>query len=434
MKIVVIGSGGREHALAHKLAGETGISEVIVAPGNAGMSRSPGLRCEAVSASDCEGQLGLCERERPGLVIIGPEDSLAAGLANTLSARGFKVFGPSAAATRLESSKIFAKQLMLERDIPTARFRTYESYESALKDLTEWNLEKGIAIKMDGLAAGKGVRMARNHNDACKALKDFMTGPAASLGKRIVIEEELHGFEASAFFLCDGRDFRCLGLACDYKRLLNGDLGPNTGGMGVVAPHHALRDTIPEGTFGLGEKIVAPVLTEMRRQGHPFVGMLFVGLMISPDGSRVLEFNVRFGDPETQALLPLLAVDLHPYLLACTEGGLGELPPSIPLKEKVAVHVALASQGYANLEGLPMSLNHPITYCGENWPENLQTPGVYHFFAGVKEEGNTLLNCGGRVLGVTAIASSLKQARERAYAELNKIHFKGVQWRSDIGL
>ncbi len=426
MKILVIGSGGREHALAHKLAGESGICEVIVTPGNAGMSRSPNLRCEAISASDSEGLLALCERERPGLVVIGPEGPLAAGLADTLNAQKFKVFGPSAAATRLESSKIFAKQLMCERGIPTARFQSYANCQDALKGLERWDVEKGIAIKMDALAAGKGVRMVRNRQDARQALKDFK--------QSVVIEEELHGFEASAFFLCDGFEFRCLGLACDYKRLLDEGAGPNTGGMGVVAPHHALRDAIPEGVEGLGEKIVAPVLTEMRRQGHPFSGVLFVGLMVTPDGSRVLEFNVRFGDPETQALLPLLAVDLHPWLLACAQGGLSQLPRGpLPLKEGVAVHVVLASGGYANTEGAPLSLNHPITYCGDHWPRNVQTPNVCHFFAGVKAEGNALINCGGRVLGVTALGNNLEQARALTYAQVEKIHFEGVQWRKDIG-
>ncbi len=438
MKILVVGPGGREHALAAKLATEAGVSQVLVAPGNAGMASTPNLHCEAVKANDGHGLLELCRRENPGLVVIGPEGPLAAGVGDQLSAAGFRVFGPTAAAARLESSKIFAKQLMRERGVPTARAHAYSSCEEALAGLSQWNVEAGVAIKVDGLASGKGVRVTNDCNDARAAVEDFMINPQSKVkGQRLLVEEQLKGQEVSAFYLCDGTHFHLLGLACDYKRLGDGGLGPNTGGMGAVAPPRALHPSLPPGLEEtLSTKVVAPVLAEMHRRDHPFAGMLFVGLMVCDDGPRVLEFNVRFGDPETQALMPLLESDLHPYLLACVEGTLAQLPPPT-LKKQTAVHIVLASGGYPDTGQTPLSLGHPITYRGGNWPgelpAKLQVPHIHHFFAGVSGSAENLINNGGRVLGITATGDDLQQARTRAYAEVDKIHFEGAQWRGDIG-
>ncbi len=428
MKVLVIGSGGREHALAWKLGRERGVEEVVVAPGNPGMEQSPGLRCTSLKVSDHSAVVELCQREAPGLIVVGPEAPLAAGLVDFLSGHGFKVFGPTREASLLESSKTFSKELMQEMGVPTAAFKTYDDYESALAGLANWDFEKGVVLKADSLAGGKGVVVTHDRREAEKVLHDFMVNPEISVKtERILIEEKLIGKEASAFALCDGENFQFLGFACDYKRLKEGDEGPNTGGMGGYSP----KDWPGENVLEIVKtQIIAPILKGMQMRGHPFVGTLFVGLMISDDRANVVEFNVRFGDPETQVLMPLLEGELHRVMLACVEGKLGALSQDVlKLKTETSIHIVLASQGYPSLDKrAPMKLNCEITL------EEEEEPLVQRFFAGVKKEGDRLVNSGGRVLGITALGRDKEEARKLAYQALERVSFSGAQWRRDIGL
>ena len=398
MNVLVVGSGGREHALAWKLEQGGGIGELHAAPGNPGIARL--ATCHPVRAEDAESLLGLCRQCGIDLVVIGPEAPLVAGVADDLRHGGITVFGPSGAAAMIEGSKSFAKDVMTSAGVPTAR------------ELVE--PKAPCVIKADGLAAGKGVFVCRTDAEVEAAWPR-----AQALGDHIVVEELLEGEEVSLFALCDGAQTVPLPAAQDAKRLLDGDEGPNTGGMGAYAPVPFLsaRDR-----GELVEAVHNPVLEELAKRGSPFVGLLYAGLMLTEDGPRTLEFNCRFGDPETQAILPLVEGNLLDALAAAAAGDLGGA--SLEAADGAAATVVLAAPGYPDAPEVGGALSGL---------EEAEAAGGLVFHAGTALRDGTLLSAGGRVLNVTAVASSLATARERAYAALGQICLDGAQFRTDIG-
>ncbi len=397
MKVLLVGSGGREHALAWKLAQSPDLTELHAAPGNPGIA---GLgRCHPVRAEDGEGLLGLAGELDAGLVVIGPEVPLVAGVADELRHAGFIVFGPGAAAARIEGSKLFAKEVMRAAGVPTAAV------------LDEPRVP--CVIKADGLAAGKGVFICRTDGELQKGLQ-----AAAALGADTVAEELLQGEEVSLFTLASGTDALPLPAARDYSRVGDGDSGPNTGGMGSFSPVPGFGESE---AAELVETIHRPVLEELFRRGAPFVGVLYAGLMLTDDGPRVLEFNARFGDPETQVIMPRLAGDLLPALAAAGRGELEEM--AVELGEEAAVTVALAAPDYP-LQG---DSGTPIEGIAD-----AEASGALVFHAGTALRDGRLVTNGGRILNVTAAGADLADARDRAYAAVEKISFDGMRFRTDI--
>ena len=397
MKVLVVGSGGREHALAWKLAQSPDLTELHAAPGNPGIAVLG--RCHPVRAEDGEGLLGLAGELDAGLIVIGPEVPLVAGVADELRHAGFVVFGPGAAAARIEGSKLFAKDVMRAAGVPTA----------AVLDLPR----VPCVIKADGLTAGKGVYICRTDSELQAGLE-----AAAALGAEIVTEELLEGDEVSLFALASGTDALPLPAARDYSRVGDGDSGPNTGGMGSFSPVPGLGESE---AAELVEAIHRPVLEELFRRGTPFVGVLYAGLMITDDGPRVLEFNARFGDPETQVILPRLTGDLLPALAAAGSGELEEV--ELDVGEESAVTVALTAPDYP-LRG---DSGTPIEGIAD-----AEATGALVFHAGTALRDGRLVTNGGRILNVTAIGADLAEARERAYAAVDKISFEGMRHRTDI--
>jgi phosphoribosylamine--glycine ligase len=398
MNVLVVGSGGREHALAWKLEQCGGIGELHAAPGNPGIARH--ATCHPVRAEDADSLLGLCRQCGIDLVVIGPEAPLVAGVADDLRHGGITVFGPSGAAAMIEGSKSFAKDVMTSAGVPTAR------------ELVE--PKAPCVIKADGLAAGKGVFVCRTDAEVEAAWPR-----AQALGDHIVVEELLEGEEVSLFALCDGARAVPLPAAQDAKRLLDGDEGPNTGGMGAYAPVPFLsaRDR-----GELVEAVHNPILEELAKRGSPFVGLLYAGLMLTEDGPRTLEFNCRFGDPETQAILPLVEGNLLDALAAAAAGDLGGA--SLEAADGAAATVVLAAPGYPDAPEVGGALSGL---------EEAEAAGGLVFHAGTALRDGALLSAGGRVLNVTAVASSLATARECAYAALGQICLDGAQFRTDIG-
>jgi phosphoribosylamine---glycine ligase len=435
MNLLLIGSGGREHALAWKLAQSEQVKELFVAPGNPGIALEGKVVCTGVSAADFVGIKKLCVEKRIGLVVVGPDQALADGLVDELLIDGVNVFGPSRAAAQLEWSKAFAKQLMAEHGIPTAKFEAFCALPAAEEFLREVEWKDGWVIKADGLALGKGVVVCESREQALRTAREFLeSGLMGAAGAKIVVEERLLGREASAFSLCDGERAVSLGFACDYKRIFDGDQGPNTGGMGAFSP----ADWLPAGTHErVQSEIVQPLLAAMRARGTPFRGVLFTGLMITSEGPKVIEFNARFGDPETQSLMPLIDEDLLPWLQASASGSLASLPSSGPrLKSLHSVHVVLAAAGYPGGGGVEVRKGDEITVPTEFFPGEGQGERLAKlFFAGVAREGHPprLLTAGGRVLGITALAPSREEARAKAYSLIDAVKFAGSQRRNDVG-
>ena len=423
MNILLLGSGGREHALAWKILDSSMANKIYVLPGNDGMKMMLNVHCLEGKMDDHDFLIQTAMKHEIDLIIVGPEKPLAMGVVNSFKAKGIPVFGPSKEAARLESSKIFAKEFMKEFNIPTADCQYFDDIHKAFKAIEKWPWET-IVVKADSLAAGKGVVLASTKKEAKEAVYDFMKNPACPVKtKRIILEQCLTGKEISSFALCDGENFLTLGHACDYKRVGEGDTGANTGGMGCLG----LKDWPSSSVCEYIEKeIFAKVLYGMKKRGTPFCGVLFAGLMIDGMDVRVLEFNVRFGDPETQILMPLIKNDLLPYFYACTKGHLSLLP-EIKFKDKTAIHVVMASKNYPAVDGTPLLTGSLIDY-----PSSL-SPEEYLFFSGVKNTQLGLVNSGGRVLGVTVLGDDLKMARENVYARLNQISFNGAHYRSDIG-
>jgi phosphoribosylamine--glycine ligase/phosphoribosylformylglycinamidine cyclo-ligase len=417
MRILVVGSGGREHALCWKLASSPLVSEVLAAPGNGGTARVG--RNLPVSADDLKGLVKVARSERVDLAVIGPEVPLTLGVVDALGKAGIRAFGPSAAAARLEGSKAFAKRFMVEEGIPTAVGAVFQDYEAALAYLR--GQEPPVVIKASGLAAGKGVTVCQTLAAAEEALHRTMVERAfRSAGELTLVEDCLQGEEVSLLAFSDGRTVVPLVPARDYKRVGDGDQGPNTGGMGCYAPSPYLPDEVVQQAEA---RILQPVIDGMDRRGSPYVGVLYAGLMLTDEGFRVLEFNCRFGDPETQVLLPLLETDLAEILLACLEGRLDRI--DVRWKEACTTTVVMASNGYPG----QYEKGREITGVDE-----AEAPAhTVVFQAGTKVDEGRLLTAGGRVLAVTSVGSSLDESRLRAYEGVDKIHFDGAQYRSDIG-
>lgn len=424
VNLLVVGSGGREHALVWKLRQSSLVKKVFVAPGNSGMALEPNVICSGVAASDFAGIIALCQKEQVEFVVVGPDQALADGLVDYLEKAGVPAFGPSAAAAKIESSKAFAKLLMKAHGIPTAKFEIFSELSQAQDFLESVEWGDGWVIKADGLALGKGVVVCLQREEALRAAKDFFQGSMGEAGKKIVVEERLVGREVSAFSLCDGTSAKHLAFACDYKRIFDQDQGPNTGGMGAYSPASWLN---PEMAEQVEQEIVQPLLKGMAERGHPFKGVLFTGLMVTASGPKVLEFNARFGDPETQCLMPLIDEDLLPWLQACREGKLQTLGrPS--LKNLSSVHVVLAAAGYPG----EVQKGDKISVPEDLFPSQVD-PSTKLFFAGVSGTPPTMITAGGRVLGLTALAKTQSAARSLAYEKISSIQFRGAQRRGDVG-
>jgi phosphoribosylamine--glycine ligase len=418
VKILVIGSGGREHALVWKLAQSPEADRIFGAPGNAGTEETG--ENVTIPANDLPKLARFAKENRIDLTVVGPDDALAAGIVDLFEAEGLRVFGPNKKAARLEASKIFAKELMRAEKIPTAQARTFSSSGEALNYCEEVALP--VVIKADGLALGKGVVIANNRGSAQQAVRSMMEERVfGEAGRRIIIEECLRGTECSVHALVSGKSFRMLATARDHKRALDGDEGPNTGGMGAVSPAdnwNAEREREFTGS------IMQPLLDGLTKNEAIFRGLLFPGLMLTQEGLRVLEFNCRFGDPETQAILPRMKSDLLPLLIATIEGRLENV--AIEFDSRIAVTVILASGGYPG----KYETGKPI----EGLESAARLPEVQIFHAGTKRRDGKTVTSGGRVLAITALGDSATQARERAYDAINQIHFDGCHFRRDIAL
>jgi phosphoribosylamine--glycine ligase len=419
MRVLVVGSGGREHALAWKIARSPRVSQVLAAPGSHAIAR--GATCfPAVRSDDPAGLVSLCRAESIDLAVIGPEAALAAGVSDRLREAGFPVFGPSAAAARLETSKSFAKRFMARHGIPTAGFEVFDRLEAAQRHVRE----RGgpCVIKADGLAAGKGVAVCDGPDDALAALDEMMEARRfGAAGERVVIEDRLVGEEVSFYAVTDGETITSLAAAQDHKRALDGDRGENTGGMGACSPPPGFPVGVEKRVI---EEIVHPTVRGMAADGCPYTGVLYVGLMIAPDGSpRVVEYNARFGDPETQPLVLRMEGDLALLLEGAAHGKLGG---AAPLGwSDAAVCVVLASGGYPRefRTGLPI----------EGLEEAERDSRVVVFHAGTRRDAaGRFLTAGGRVLGVTARGATLAEARRLAYAAADQIRFEGMHLRRDI--
>jgi phosphoribosylamine--glycine ligase len=416
MNVLVVGGGGREHALCWKLAQSPRLTRLVAAPGNPGIARD--AACAAVSVDDHDGLARLAERERAELVVVGPEVPLVAGLADRLRDKGFAVFGPGAAAAALEGSKAFAKDLMARAGIPTARYATFSDPARARTFCRE--LGAPVVVKADGLAAGKGAIVCATLVEADAAVARCMERREfGAAGATVVVEEFLRGEEVSFFAVSNGTACVAVGAAQDHKTVFDGDHGPNTGGMGAFTPVASL-DAASHAR--IMRTIVEPTFAALARAGAPYRGVLFVGLMLTADGPKVIEYNVRFGDPECQALLAAMPDDVLPLLAAAARGG---TLPSVTAATRASVCVVLASGGYPDryTTGLPI----------EGIAEAERTPGVVVFHAGTASRDGHLVTAGGRVLGVTATAPAVPQAIDAAYTAAARIRFEGVHYRRDIG-
>ncbi len=415
MKILVIGGGGREHALVWALRKSPRVTQVVCAPGNPGIAQL--ARCVPLDLASLQDTLALAEAEAPALVLIGPEIPLAAGIVDALAARGIPVFGPTRAAAQLETSKSFSKRFMRRWHIPTAAYAVAESLDQLRGALEKFGPQ--VVIKADGLAAGKGVFLCESHDQAIAAAADLFTGTLlGSKAESVVIEETLVGPEVSFFAICDGKTAVSLAFAQDHKRIGEGDTGPNTGGMGAYSSDHLVD---PHTASWLLEHVAKRVVTGMAAEGTPFSGVLFTGLILTAEGPKVLEFNTRFGDPETQAILLRLETDLLELCEASVTGQVGAV--QVRLKPGAAASVVLASAGYPGQS----TAGAPITGL-DHMPADVE---IFH--AGTALHEGKLVTAGGRVLAVSAAGDTLPHALDAAYSALGGIHFEGMQYRRDIG-
>jgi phosphoribosylamine--glycine ligase len=415
MKVLIIGSGGREHAIAWKVARSPRLSQLYIAPGNPGTA-ALGENI-ALKVEDHDSIVAVCREKAIDLVVIGPEAPLAAGLGDDLRAVGLKVFGPSKAAAEIEASKAFSKAFMMRHNIPTARYEAFTNFDAALAYLRL--LDYPVVIKASGLAAGKGVIVPEAAAEAESALRQVMLDHEfGAAGDEVVIEERLSGPEVSLIAFADGNMARAMVPAQDHKRVFDGDRGPNTGGMGAYAPVPVCP---PEMVAELTRTILQPAVDGLRADGRPFVGVLYAGLMLTADGPRVIEFNCRFGDPETQVILPLLDSDILDIFEACADGRLADM--DIRWKDGAAACVVLASGGYPGKypTGLEIKeLNEP-------------TGNAFVFHAGTKLAEGKVVTSGGRVLCVSGWGTNIQQALDAAYAEVGQISFDEMHYRKDIG-
>ena len=418
MNVLLIGSGGREHALAWKLAQDPGVTELTCAPGNAGMAEVANI--VDVAADDYVGLVALVQRGGYDFVVIGPEAPLAAGLVDALAEMGVSCFGPTQAAAQLESSKAFTKDFCTRYHIPTAGYGTFTDAAEAKAFLSE--MKPPYVLKSDGLAAGKGVVIVDTREEAEAELDEFLSGKFGDASSTVVIEEFMHGQEASFFALCDGDTALPLIAAQDHKRAFDGDEGPNTGGMGAYSPAPVFTDAVRDRVMA---EIIIPTLHGMKKEGHPFRGVLFAGLMITEDGPKLIEYNVRFGDPECQVVMRRLQSDLLPLLLASANGTLADVEAPAWFSDPV-VNVVLAAKGY------PGSYKKGTVINGVK--DVNEREGVVVFHAGTRRGRNCgkLKANGGRVLGVTASGDTLQDAVARAYEAVDGVKWSAKQYRTDI--
>ena len=417
MKILIIGGGGREHALAWKAAQSKRISHTFVAPGNAGTALEANLQNVAISAEDVAGLLAFAQQEQIDLTIVGPEVPLVLGVVDAFQAAGLKIFGPSQAAAQLEGSKAFSKDFLARQNIPTAAYQTFNEIDPAIAYVRAMGAP--IVVKADGLAAGKGVIVAMTESEAAAAIRDMLAGNAfGEAGNRVVIEEFLEGEEASFIVMVDGENVLPFATSQDHKRVGNGDTGPNTGGMGAYSPAPVVTPAIHQRIMN---EVIYPTVKGMAAEGNPYVGFLYAGLMIDQDGApKVIEYNCRFGDPETQPIMLRLQSDLVELCLAALDGKLDSTP--IAFDPQAAVGVVLAAAGYPGdyargdvISGLPAS-----------------TLSAKVFHAGTREQDGKVVTNGGRVLCATALGSNVTEAQHNAYELAKQISWQGMFYRDDI--
>jgi phosphoribosylamine---glycine ligase len=421
VKILIIGSGAREHAICWKLRQSPQVTQLFCAPGNAGIEQI--AESVPIKIHETESLVRFAKKERMDLTIVGPEQSLALGIVDAFENNGLTIFGPSKAAAQLESSKIFAKDFMKRHSIPTSRYRSFgASDEENARQFIE-NLPPPIVVKADGLAAGKGVMICPTRQEAMSAFRSMTRDKAfGSAGDRVVVEEFMAGEEASFFVITDGERFAPLAPAQDHKRILDGDKGKNTGGMGAYAPAPIINKSMADRII---KEIVGPTIRGMQSEGTPFAGCLYVGLMITSAGPKVVEYNCRFGDPETQVIVPLIDADLAQVLYSASTRKLN--PASVRQHPASAVCVVMASQGYPD----EYEVGKKILGLDKIAPED----GVVVFHAGTKKDRDSIVTSGGRVLGVTAIGydHALEETIRSAYSAVEKITFDGAYFRGDIG-
>lgn len=428
MRILLLGGGGREHALAWRLAQDPSVETVIVAPGNPGMNfasqhdASIKIRCTGVEPL-LNNVHDLISAERIDFVVIGPEKYLFEGYTDQIENLGVPVFGPSQEASFLESSKIRSKELMRDACIPTADFEVARTFDQALELLKNDRWSDGVVLKLSGPAAGKGVFVCADRSEAEQVLNQMKAQPPAGSEEGLLLEELLYGEEVSLFYLCDGERSLFLGSACDHKRLLDQDQGPNTGGMGTFSPDGKIPSSDLE---AVESRFITPTLQAMKNRGSPFRGVLFLGLILSKRGPMCLEYNVRFGDPETQSLLPRIEGAFAETLYAYARGETPKRP--FRLSADTTLHVVKSAKGYPGLFGEKIESGKRIT---ESQPH--REPDAVWFFSGVKKSGDLLVTSGGRVCGVTTRGASLAEARARAYHAIEDVHFENAHYRTDIG-
>lgn len=417
MKVLVVGGGGREHALVRKIKESKKVDEIFCTPGNGGISYD--AKCFDVAATDIDGVVNLAEEIKADLVVVAPDDPLVAGMVDALNEAGFKTFGPRANAAIIEGSKVFSKELMQKYNIPTAEYKVFDNAEDAIEYIKERN-EFPTVIKADGLALGKGVIIPENLEDAIAGVKEIMEDKIfGASGNNIVVEEFLTGPEVSVLAFTDGKCVKPMVSSMDHKRALDGDKGLNTGGMGTVSPNPYYTQEVAKECI---DKIFMPTINAMNNEGRTFKGCLYFGLMITPKGPKVIEYNCRFGDPETQVVLPRLKTDIIDIFEAIDNETLSDL--DVEWSDDACACVIMASGGY------PKSYPKGIEITGLS---NGQLDGVTVYHAGTKLQDNKLVTSGGRVLGVTALGDTLENALKKSYDAVEKIHFEGAHYRRDIG-
>ena len=418
MKVLVVGGGGREHAIIRKLKESPKVEAIYCAPGNGGIAAD--AECFPVNAMDIEGMKALAKEKAVDLVFVAPDDPLAAGMVDVMEEAGFKAFGPRANAAIIESSKVFSKDLMKKYNIPTAGYEVFDDPAKVL-EYVQAQGKYPVVIKADGLALGKGVIIAENFDMAKEAVHSIMEDKVfGASGNHVVVEEFLTGPEVSVLAFTDGKTLKPMVSSKDHKRALDGDKGKNTGGMGTISPNPYYDDAMAERCM---KEIFLPTMNAMNAEGRPFKGCLYFGLMLTPNGPKVIEYNARFGDPETQVVLPRLKSDFADVVMAVVEERLADQP--VEWADEAAACVVMASGGY------PASYPKGLEITGLD--ENGQVPGVTVYHAGTALKDGKLVTNGGRVLGITALGKTLDEALEKAYDAVEKIHFDGAHYRRDIG-
>ncbi|TAN61870.1 phosphoribosylamine--glycine ligase [bacterium] len=418
MNVLVIGSGGREHAIAWKLSQSSRVSKIFIAPGNAGTTAHG--ENVPVKADDVDALRSFALKEEIGLTIVGPETALAKGIVDAFQAVGLKIFGPSKQAAEIEGSKVFCKELLLRHNIPTARYESFNEPEKALNYIKTH--EPPFVIKADGLAAGKGVAICLTKDEAQRAIVEIMQTKAfGDAGSKIIIEEFLEGEEASFLAITDGKTVIPLPSAQDHKRVFDNDEGPNTGGMGAYSPAPVVTPSLEKAIMST---VMLPVVSAMEAEGRPYKGVLYAGLMIKDGRIKVLEFNCRFGDPETQPILMRLESDFFELIMACVEDRLNQITPV--WSDKASVCVVMASKGYPSVDYDKGKLIYGLHKAHA-------IPDVMIFHAGTAFRDSRAITAGGRVLGVTSLGITIKDAIERAYQAVEKITWEGAHYRKDIG-